>query len=154
MMRARRFPRRALLGAAAAGAALALFRLRPAAAGTPDVEAAIRTILNGRTPDPGGIALAIPILADNGNAVPMTVTVDSAMTATDRVLGIHVFAESNPLPIVVAVAFGPAAAQATFTTRIRLATSQRVSALAAMQDGSFRIAHASVEITLAACLDE
>ena len=79
----------------------------------------------------------MPPLVENGNTVPMTVSVDSPMTAGDYVKSIHVFNEKNPQPNVGNFYLGPRAGRAQVSTRIRLADTQKVMAIAQMSDGSF-----------------
>ena len=95
----------------------------------------------------------MPPLIENGNTVPLTVTVESPMTAADHVKAIHVFNEKNPQPNVVSVHLGPRAGKASISTRIRLANSQKVIAVAELSDGSFWSDEAEVVVTLAACLE-
>lgn len=146
--------RRSLLAGAAAGLAWPFLRVSPVAATPASVKAAMDEILKGRVPTPGRVKLDIPVLADNGNAVPMTVRVASPMTALDRVRSIHVFADGNPLPTVGHFHLGPRAAKAEIATRIRLATTQTVVALAVMADQSVWTDSLRVEIVLSACLDD
>jgi sulfur-oxidizing protein SoxY len=102
----------------------------------------------------GRVKLQLPPLIDNGNSVPLSVTVESPMTAADHVKAIHVLTEKNPLPDVVSVALGPRAGRATFSTRVRLADTQTVTAIAQTSDGSFWSDSAEVVVTLSACLEE
>src|SRR5207302_10167174 len=101
----------------------------------------------------GKVKLDLPPLIENGNAVPMTVSVDSPMTEADHVKAIHVFNEKNPQPHVVSVQLGPRAGKAAVSTRIRLADSQTVIAIAELSDGSFWSDEADVVVTLAACVE-
>ena len=96
----------------------------------------------------------MPPLVENGNSVPITVSVDSPMTATDHVRAIHIFNEKNPQPNVISVKLGPRAGRASFSTRIRLADSQTVTAIAELSDGSFWSDDIDVIVTLAACVEE
>jgi sulfur-oxidizing protein SoxY len=75
------------------------------------------------------------------------------MSAADHVKAIHVFNEKNPLPDVVSVYLGPRAGRAMISTRIRLADTQTVVAIAELSDGSFWSGEATVIVTLAACLE-
>ena len=102
----------------------------------------------------GRVELDVPPLVENGNTVSLVVAVDSAMTATDYVKTIHVFNEKNPQPYVIAVHLGPRAGTAIIATRIRLADSQTVTAIAEMSDGTFWSASADVIVTIAACVEE
>ena len=98
------------------------------------------------------ITLDVPSLVENGNAVPLTIAVDSPMTETDHVKAIHIVNEKNPQPQIISVVLGPRAGKAAVSTRIKLADSQRVTALAEMSDGSFWSGSADVIVTLAACV--
>lgn len=127
--------------------------LRPAAATPAELDAAIRAYTGGRLPQPGRVKIDIAPLVDNGNAVPMTVSVMSPMSATDRVTHIAVFNESNPQREVIAATLGAQLGVARLSTRIRLATSQQLVAVARMSDGSHWSEAVDVIVTLAACLE-
>jgi sulfur-oxidizing protein SoxY len=140
--------------AVAGGVALAPLLLRSARA-TPDtMGAAIREVVGEAPVREGKIALELPPLVENGNAVPMTVTVESPMTAAEYVKRIHVFNEKNPQPVIATFHLGPRAGKAKVSTRVRLADSQKVVAIAELSDGSFWSASADMIVTLAACLEE
>jgi sulfur-oxidizing protein SoxY len=140
--------RRALLGGAA-GLALA----RPAFATPESMQAAIGEIVRGRPLRDGKVTLDIQPLIDNGNTVPMRVSVDSPMNDADRVRAIHVFNERNPQPHVLSVKFGPMAGKAELATRIKLGDTQKVIAIAEMQDGTLWRASVDVIVTIAACIE-
>ena len=118
------------------------------------VQQAIRQRIGDRTPQPGGMTLRLPPLAETGNSVPLTVAVDSAMTPDDHVRHIHIFVEGNPEPVVATYHLGVRAGKAEISTQIRLARSQTVLALAEMHDGAVRSVTADVVVTLGACIDE
>ena len=125
----------------------------PASATPASMRAAIRRVV-GEAPDTKGrLKIDLPPLIENGNAVSLTVAVESPMTAEDYVKAIHVFTEKNPQPNVISVQLGPRAGRATFSSRIRLADSQKVIAIAQMSDGSFWSDEIEVIVTLAACLE-
>ena len=115
---------------------------------------ALRKVTGGAELRTGKVKLDIPPLIDNGNAVPLTVTVDSPMTEKDHVRAIHVLTERNPQPNVVSVHLGPRAGRANITTRVRLADTQTVTAIAQMSDGSFWVDRVPVVVTLSACLED
>ena len=92
--------------------------------------AAIRNVVGEAAVRTGKVKLDMPPLVENGNTVPMTVSVDSPMTADDHVKSIHVFNEKNPQPNVGNFHLGPRAGRAQVSTRIRLADSQKSSAIA------------------------
>jgi sulfur-oxidizing protein SoxY len=132
-----------LLSARSAQAQLALDTIVPA----------IRDTVKGAEVRPGKIKLQIPRLADNGNSVAVKLTVESPMTDSDYVRGIHLFSEKNPRPVVARFHLAPETGRAEVTTRIRLAGTQRVVAIAELSDGSFWSDVAEVAVTLSACLD-
>ena len=118
-----------------------------------DATQAVDKILSGRPAKVGRVTLEIPPLVENGNLVTMKVSVQSPMTEADYVRAIHIVAEGNPLPNVVSFFFSPRAGRAAVTTRIRLGDSQRVRAIAQMNDGSFWQGDAATLVTLAACTE-
>lgn len=150
--------RRAILrGAGAlalAAAAPAVVTVRPASATPEEMQAAIAKVVGDARLNEGRVTLDIPPLVENGNTVPCSVSVQSPMTAADHVKAIHVFNERNPQPNVISVYLGPRAGRAAFATRIRLADTQNVVAIAQMSDGSFWTASVDVVITLGACLED
>ena len=114
----------------------------------------IRGVAGDSAPRAGRIRLLLPQLAENGNSVPMELTVDSPMTEAEHVRSLHVFAERNPRPLIASFFLGHHAGRARLTMRIRLAGSQRVVAIAVLSDGSAWADEAEVVVTSAACLDE
>ena len=142
-------------GTAAAGLGVAcVIAIEPARATPASMEQAIRDVVGAARVETGRITLDLPPLSENGNAVPLTVSVESPMTETDHVRAIHVFTEKNPQPEVLSVHLGPRAGRARVSTRIRLADTQTVVAVCELSDGSFRSSSASVVVTLAACLED
>ena len=113
----------------------------------------MKQITNGAPVRESRVKLDIPHLAENGHLVPLTVTVESPMTAADYVSTLYLLSEKNPRPIIAKVSLSPEAGRAALTTRIRLAGAQHVVALAQMSDGSFWAASADVIVTETACLD-
>ena len=149
----RRFLR--LAGSTAAIGALPLaIRVRPVEATPETMAAAIRNVVSGAVIQNGKVRLEIPPLVENGNSVPMTVSVASPMTANDYVKSIYVFNEKNPQPNLGNFYLGPRAGRAQVSTRVRLADSQKITAIAKLSDGSFWSATADVVVTLAACTEE
>jgi len=145
--------RREFLGVAGAGL-VALVTVRPAAATPETMRDAIRAVVGTAPVTQGRVKLELPPLSENGNAVPLTVSVESPMTAAEHVRAIHVFTEKNPQPDVVSVRLGPRAGRARVSTRVRLADTQTVVAIGELSDGTFWSAEAAVVVTLAACLEE
>jgi sulfur-oxidizing protein SoxY len=115
---------------------------------------AIRTVTGGAAVKTGKVKLDLPPLVENGNTVPMTVSVTSPMAPEDFVRSIHVFNEKNPQPNIGNFHLGPNAGRAQISTRIRLADSQKVVAIARLSDGSFWSVSVEVVVTLAACTEE
>jgi sulfur-oxidizing protein SoxY len=140
--------------ALAGGAAMLAVTLRPAEA-TPDMLAsAIRNVVGTAPVKTGKVKLDIPPLVENGNTVPMTVSVASPMAPEDHVKSIHIFNEKNPQPNIGNFYLSPQAGRAQVSTRIRLADSQKVVAIAKLSDGTFWSASVDVVVTLAACTEE
>lgn len=130
-----------------------LLLLRPARATPQALEAAVAAFAEGRTPRQGRVTLDIAPLIENGNAVPLTVRVQSPMTADDHVRQIALFNERNPNTEIAVFHLGPRNGRAVVSTRIRLATSQRLVALAKLHDGSVWQQSVDVIVTLAACIE-
>ena len=147
--------RREILQAAAALAGGGvLLSIRPAAATPEMMKDAVRAVIGEAPVKKGKVKLDLPPLVENGNSVPCTVAVESPMTADDYVKAIHIFNEKNPQPNVISVKLGPRAGRASFSTRIRLADSQTVTAIAELSDGTFWSDDIDVIVTLAACIEE
>jgi sulfur-oxidizing protein SoxY len=149
--------RRRILQAATAFAGAGTFTrisLRPAHATPEMMQDAVRAAIGEAQVQKGKVKLDLPPLVENGNSVPCTVTVDSPMTANDHVKAIHIFNEKNPQPNVISVRLGPRAGKANFSTRIRLADTQNITAIAEMSDGSCWSDEVFVIVTLAACVEE
>ena len=127
--------------------------VRPAGATPAAMAAAVLAFTGGATARPGKVKLTLPPLVDNGNAVALHVVVASPMLPEDHVRRIAVFNEKNPQPHVATFHLGPRAGRAEVATRIRLADSQRVVALAELSDGTYWSDGADVVVTLAACLE-
>ena len=139
--------------AAGLGAGLGAVLVRPARAAPEAMRAAIDAFTGGAPLGSGRVGLEIAPLVENGNTVPVTVRVDSAMTEADHVRRIALFTERNPEPGVAVFHLGPRSGRAEVATRMRLATSQTVLAVAQMNDGSCWQAAADVIVTLAACVE-
>jgi sulfur-oxidizing protein SoxY len=136
------------------GAAAAVVTLRPAEATPAMQSSAIRQVVGDAAVKAGKVKLDVPPLVENGNTVPMTVSVDSPMTPDNHVKSIHVFNEKNPQPNVGNFYLGPNAGRAQVSTRIRLADSQKITAIAKLSDGTFWSASVDIIVKLAACTEE
>jgi sulfur-oxidizing protein SoxY len=143
--------RRSILALAAASPLLV--QMRPVRATPEEMQTAIDAFTGGAAMEEGGFTLKVPLLVENGNAVPLTVSVDSPMTEEDHVTEIAVFNEQNPLPEVVTFHFSPWSGRAEAQTRMRLSGSQNVHAVARMSDGTYRHAMTDVIVTAPACAE-
>ena len=143
-----------LAGSAAVAGAVPVVTLQPSDATPAMLASAIRNVVGEAPVRTGKVKLDIPPLVENGNTVPMTVSVASPMTATEYVKSIHVFNEKNPQPNMGNFYIGPWAGRAQISTRIRLADTQKVVAIARLSDDTFWSATADVVVTLAACTEE
>jgi sulfur-oxidizing protein SoxY len=139
-----------------AGSLIGAVAVAPAQAAPPapaTLAAAIDEIVGDAPVRRGKVKLEVPPLVENGNAVPLTVSVDSPMTEREHVKSIHIFNEKNPQPNVASFYLDPRAGRAQVSTRIRLADSQKVIAIAQLSDDSFWSDNVDVVVTLAACLE-
>ena len=141
-------------GGITAAGTIPIVTLRPLQATPAMLNNAIRNVVGEAQLRTGRVKLDIPPLVENGNTVPMTVSVASAMTADDHVKSIHVFNEKNPQPNIANFHLTPQAGRAQVATRIRLADTQKVVAIAKLSDGSFWSVSVDVIVTLAACTEE
>ena len=143
--------RRGILALSAAGVVVSLLP-RPAGAQlSAGAQSAIDLIRKNRTIQEGRIALRAPAIAENGNAVPLTISVESPMTAADHVTRIHVFADKKPTPEVAVFHLTPANGRAQVDTRIRLCQTQEVLVFAEMSDNSIFMSRAEVKVTIGGC---
>ena len=140
------------LMAAGLGAGLGV-SWRPAHALSSELAGALRGFTGGAPTNEGRVNLDIAPLVENGNTVPITLSVQSPMTAADHVQAIAVFNEKNPQREVIACKLTPAMGKAVLSTRIRLATTQQLVAVAKMSDGSYWTHTVDVIVTLAACIE-
>jgi sulfur-oxidizing protein SoxY len=149
-MNRRRFLAASATGVAAAALPAVAQRFQP----PQDVAPLIEQLTGGATPEPGGIEIGLPQLAENGNAVPLKLKVESPMTPDDHVEAIYVIAPRNPRPLVATFHLGPDSGRAEIATRMRLAGTQKVVAIAKLSGNRFRVSDYEVLVTSAACLDE
>jgi sulfur-oxidizing protein SoxY len=134
------FTRRQTLIVGLGAAAAAMLPLRAMAA----IEDDIAAFTGGAAVGEGGITLNAPEIAENGNTVPIEVSAPGAVS-------IALYAAGNPVPAVATFNFGPLAGSQTASTRIRLAQTQDVIAVAKMADGSFVRTSATVKVTIGGC---
>lgn len=131
---------------------LALIPL-PALSQTSELAEILKVRYGARAINQGRVQLKLPALSENGNSVPLTVTVDSPMTEDDYVAEISIYAEKNPLPLIASYRLSPASGLAQITARIRMFDTQQISIIAEMNDGSLWFGAAESIVTLAACVD-
>ena len=143
-----------IAGGVTVAGTIPIVTLRPLEATPAMLNTAIRNIVGEAQIRNGKVKLDIPPLVENGNTVPMTVSVANPMTSDNYVKSIHVFNEKNPQPNVGNFYLGPHAGRAQISTRIRLADSQKIVAIARLSDGSFWSVSVEVVVTLAACTEE
>lgn len=113
---------------------------------------AIRDLVGSGRVEDGGIVLRVPVTAENGGQVPITIVVDSPQTAAEHVTAIHIFATRNPTPGVASFRLTPTLARAELQTRIRLAENQAVVVVAQMSDGRLRRVSADIRVATGGCL--
>lgn len=116
-----------------------------------DAAAEIAKFTGGKTPETGRVAVELPEIAENGNAVPLSVVVDSPMTQDNHVTDILVVADGNPLPAIAAFKLTPMSGRAEIATRIRLAGSQNVVVVARTSSGALLTAQRQVKVTIGGC---
>ena len=119
----------------------------------PEAMEAIAKIVGSNTIRDGRVKLVIPPLVESGNLVVLKLSIESPMTANNYVKAVHVVSEANPFPNIFTAYFTPRSGRAELTTRVRLADSQRVWAIAQMSDGSFWQGYADTLVTLSACTE-
>lgn len=143
--------RRKLLGSTLGVAATALLGTSRVFATAEDVEAAIKSIAGDAEVGSGALTLTAPEIAENGNSVPISVNVDSPMTSDAYVESVAIFADGNPNPEVATFHFTPASGEAFATTRMRLAKTQNVVAVAKLSDGTVVSDTRNVKVTIGGC---
>lgn len=140
--------RRAMIALAGVGVAAAVLPRSAAANPADDV---IAKVLAGRKPVESGLKLDVPSIAENGLVVPLNVEAESPMTAADHVTAVHIIAEGNPVPLVATFHFTPESGRAAASTRIRLAQTQNIIAIAETSSGELRMARSEVKVTIGGC---
>jgi sulfur-oxidizing protein SoxY len=143
--------RRMLLAGAGAGAATAWLPALAQANELPEIPA-LQAYLAGRRVQFARMQMDLPRVADNGNSVPIKLGVLGAITP-GAVSTIHLFSEKNPVPQMAVFHFPPDLNRFDIETRVRLAGTQRVVALATMGDGTLLVKVSEVLVAIAACLD-
>jgi sulfur-oxidizing protein SoxY len=111
----------------------------------------IKAFTGGKQPTEGKVKLDLPEIAENGNTVPMTVSVESPMTAQSYVAEVLVVGDGNPRAGMATFHFSPLSGVAEANTRIRLAATQNITAIAKMNDGSLFMGVKQVKVTIGGC---
>lgn len=142
--------RRKVLGTSVGVALAGLFGTQ-AMASVEDTEKAVAMFAGDATPATGKVKLTTPEIAENGNTVPISVSVESPMTEESYVESVAIFAEGNPNPEVAVFHFTPASGVAKASIRMRLATTQNVVAVAKMNDGTVFTDSRNVKVTIGGC---
>ena len=114
-------------------------------------ELAVRKILGEAKPIEGKITVELPEIAENGNTVPFSISVDSPMTDKDHVKAIHIVATSNPQPGVATFRLSPQSGKAAVASRMRLQRTQDVITIAELSDGRFLMTRRPVKVTIGGC---
>jgi sulfur-oxidizing protein SoxY len=138
----------------AGAAAITLLPLASAYATPEALQAAIKEVVGDARLNEGRVTIDLPPLVENGNTVPLTITVESPMTDADHIKAIHVFNEKNPQPHLFNAWLGPRAGKASVSTRIKLGDTQKIVAIAETSGGEFWTASADVIVTIAACIED
>ena len=128
-----------------------LIGIRPIFATPLSLAAAIKAKYGERPITTGKVKLDIPRIAENGFVVPVTIDVESPMNGRDYVKGIALFSEANPLPEIIEFQLGPHNGRARVSTRIRLASTQQVIAIAEMNDGTLWSMAVAVDVSTSGC---
>ena len=132
-------------------AGVGMLVVRPAVATPEELAAALRETFGDRPIRRGKVKLDLPRLAESGNVVPVTVSVDSPMTEQNYVKSVHLFAEKNNLPRILEVQLGPYNGKAVVSSRVRLAITQQVLAVAVLSDDTLWSAASDIEVTVSSC---
>jgi sulfur-oxidizing protein SoxY len=141
-----------VLGSAGIAVAWTVPSLAVLAQGNPeDVRSLLRILVGDATPSEGKILLDLPEIAENGNTIPYMVRVESPMTEADFVKAVHILAPANPHPRVGSFFFTPQSGKAAVSSRMRLAQTQDVLAVAEMSDGTFNTGKRTVKVTVGGC---
>lgn len=144
--------RELLLGFGVAGAAAVLLAHGSAPAQADDGwEAALKKVIGDAEPIEGKVTLDMPEIAENGNTVPFSISVDSPMTEQEYVKAVHVFSTGNPQPVVATFHFSPQSGKAAVSSRMRLAKTQDIVTVAELSDGKFALAKRTVKVTIGGC---
>lgn len=142
--------RRQALSISGCAIAAAAIGIRPAFAAN-DQQEIINKFTGGKSATEGRVTLELPQIAENGNTVPLSVSVESPMTKDDYVKRVIVLADANPRAAVTTFNFSPSSGVAEASTRMRLIKTQNITAIAEMSNGSFYMGKRLVKVTIGGC---
>lgn len=117
----------------------------------PTYDEVVSKILGQAKAEEGKVNIDLPEIAENGNTVPYSVTVDSPMSDADHVKAIHVLSTGNPSPTIASYHFSPASGKATVSSRMRLAKTQDIVSIAELSNGKFLMGKRTVKVTIGGC---
>ena len=140
-----------ILGASAVATLATLAPLGSTPASAKAWEDFMKEAIKGATPVDGKVKIDLPEIAENGNTVPYKVNVESPMTEADHVTAVHVYATGNPGPQIISAKFTPMSGRAYVKSRMRLAKTQEVVAVAQMSDGKVYMGKTNVKVTIGGC---
>lgn len=143
--------RRSALALGGAAAAVGIVGLPAAPAWAAEIDDRIKEFTGGAQAQEGRVSIDAPEIAENGNTVPVGISVDSPMSADDHVASVLILASGNPLPGVATFHFTPMSGEASAQTRMRLAKTQDIIAIAKMSDGSVYMSQRTVKVTIGGC---
>jgi sulfur-oxidizing protein SoxY len=115
------------------------------------IEEVLRRIMGTAKPADGRVAMDIADVAENGNTVPYTLFVESPMTTDSYVKALHMLTSGNPQPQVATFQLTPLSGRAQVSSRMRLARTQEVVAVAELSDGRFFVSRRAVKVTIGGC---
>ncbi|PLX35049.1 MAG: thiosulfate oxidation carrier protein SoxY [Hyphomicrobiales bacterium] len=118
---------------------------------SPLADEIMKKIMGGKSAADGGVKLDVPEIAENGNTVPVGFSVDSPMTKDDYIKSVHIIADGNPGPMIATFNFTPMSGKASASTRMRLAKTQNIIAIAEKSDGSLMKTSTQVKVTIGGC---
>mgnify|MGYP001186443829 CR=1 FL=1 len=138
---------------AAASLAILLGRASPANAQDkpPTFDELMKKILGDKKPEEAKVTIELPEIAENGNTVPYSISVDSPMTDADYVKSVHVLSSGNPAPTIATFNFTPLAGEAKVASRMRLAKTQDIYAIAELSNGTMLMGKRTVKVTIGGC---
>ncbi len=117
----------------------------------PTFEEVLKKIVGDKKPEEAKIAIELPEIAENGNTVPYSVAVESAMSDADYVKSVHILSSGNPSPTIATFHFTPLSGEAKVSSRMRLAKTQDIYAVAELSNGSMLVGKRTVKVTIGGC---